>query len=133
MIQLPEQMIKGQALLFSLVKELVSVPAGVIPKSVLVSYRSVQGNQRKRLIFNWDHSVPMASATWSLRAREEWQVDRIAIVDADGGEIALAVPGGLDLSFTASVEQLFAFDGGLDGAGFGSVLNPSLGGAFTSN
>lgn len=132
MIQLPEQIIKGQSLSFYLLKELVSVPSGVTPKSVLVSYRSVVGNQRKRLIFNWDHQIPMASATWSLRARDSWLIERIALVDGDGGEISLSVPNGLNLSFAASVEQLFAFDGGLDGAGFSSVLNPSLGGAFTS-
>lgn len=148
MITIPNSLLKNQVLTFYLDKtalfsavsdEYFSIEANV--KKVVFVYKSEEGHQRKRIEFLIEDSVPSDSVTFSLKAKNVFELEQIVLIDYDGGTHVLP-------STTVSVSQrtltltegeqppsstiYFAFDGtsGADLGGFGSVYDPSVGGEF---
>lgn len=148
MITKPSTLEKGQSLTFTMDRTQAAAAAtdsywsdsSKIVRAVVV-YRSTVGNQRKKLNFVFSGDTAQASATWSLRARDEFYVEQIRLIDADWGEYELpsaALPSSASIDFNDTSEPpttlYFGFSGTGDStlAGFGSLSDSSVGGVFYS-
>jgi hypothetical protein len=58
-------------------------------KEVFIYYKSSTGNQRKILKFNASQTSPEATFLASLKARNIFQVQKIVVMDFDGGSILI--------------------------------------------
>lgn len=146
MITLPGSLQKNQPLVFSLNKselfaavsdEYFSIEANV--KKVVFVYKSTDGHQRKRVEFLTTDENPSDSVVFSLKAKNVFNLEKIVLMDYDGGAHVLSAsvaPSALVLDFTGEGEPpsvvYFAFDGTSDNGlgGFGSVSDSTIGGEF---
>jgi hypothetical protein len=58
-------------------------------KQVVLFYETSEGKQRKALIYDASQGTPAANFNISQRARDEWQIKRVAFYDFDGGSLTL--------------------------------------------
>lgn len=146
MITPPNSLEKNQELTFSLNKEQLfaavsdeyfSVEANV-QKAIFV-YMSTEGHQKKRVEFLISDESPSDSVTFSLKSKNTFELEKIVLVDHDGGTHVLPSTvvslSARTLSFDGGSTPstvYFAFDGtsGSDLDGFGSVYDSSVGGEF---
>jgi hypothetical protein len=95
----PSSIEKGTSASFSLDKSALAAVASVAAdsyysqssnwKEVFLYYKSSTGNQRKMLKFNAELSSPTANFLASEKARDIFQVQKIVIMDFDGGSILI--------------------------------------------
>lgn len=136
---------KNQPLSFSLNKselfasvldEYFSIEANV--KKAIFVYKSEEGHQRKRIEFLISDLNPSASVTFSLKAKDVFILEKIILIDYDGGTFALSASvvssSNRTLNFGTNAPSVvyFAFSGTSDANldGFGSIYNSSVGGQF---
>lgn len=124
MINLPNELLKGSSLTFTLDKEAVLAAVSdpywseaTNVKVVVVVYRSVEGNQQKELRFDMSAESPTASAVWSERSRDVYQIADIILQDYDLDFYQIppsSFPSGKGIDFNPPVPStlFFAFDGG---------------------
>jgi hypothetical protein len=56
---------------------------------VVAHYSSDEGNQRKILTFDYSSATPETALLLSLRARSDYSLDMLVLVDFDGGALTL--------------------------------------------
>jgi len=146
MITLPNSLQKNQLLTFSLDKqslfaavsdEYFSIEANV-QKAIFV-YKSQEGRQKKRVEFLIADVAPSHSVTFSAKAKDTFELEKVVLMDYDGGTHVLPATivslSARTLSFNAGPAPstvYFAFDGTSDSSlgGFSSVYDSSVGGEF---
>ena len=72
-------------------------------KSVIVEWNSDPGNQKERLLFDFEQASPQASFLVSEKARDEFVLESITLIDFDGGQFLLTgddLPTGFDISLS---------------------------------
>jgi hypothetical protein len=58
-------------------------------KQVVLFYETSEGKQRKVLVYDASQGTPAANFNISERARDEWQIKRVAFYDFDGGSLTI--------------------------------------------
>ena len=143
MINLPTILVKGAKLTFTLNKLLVL--AAVASDSYwsntnnifkcIVVYKSTLGRQRKRLEFDFLQTTPTVLAEWSTKARNEFAIEEIVLIDFDGGSYIIpraALPSGKGISFLATTGRSL-MDGAPSGFSVIKKANGSLIGSGLNN
>lgn len=77
-------------------------------RSCIIEYNSDPGNQRHVLNFDLAQASPSASFLASDRARDDFLLERLVLVDHDGGTLVLersSLPSGLDINFAPPAPQ----------------------------
>lgn len=116
---------KGQANEFDLSKSELAAISKVVNDSyfsdqanwskVVVEYKSAEGNQHKMVTFDASDESPKANFELSEKAKDDWEVQSVKIMDFDGGylklvrgdltaeefDIALGSVGGVGAIYTA--------------------------------
>lgn len=105
-----------------------SDPANV--KLCIVRFDSDPGNQSRTLQFDLSQATPSASILLSARARSSFLLDRLTLVDYDGGTLVISrsqLPSGLDIAIAPTQDPstvfLAHFDGNLNDSS-ASALTP---------
>lgn len=90
---------KGQANEFDLSKSDLAAVSKVVNDSyfsdqanwskVIVEYKSAEGNQHEMVIFDASEASPKANFEISEKARDNWEVQSVKIMDFDGGYLKL--------------------------------------------
>lgn len=73
-------------------------------KYAIVEYNSEPGNQRRVLKFDLAQAQPIAALLVSERARDSFELERVTLVDFDGGTLVInraQLPGGLDITISS--------------------------------
>lgn len=113
MLTLPGVVAKAQTLTFTLNRgQLLALVNdsywGVAANlaSCVITYKSTEGNQRKRLVFDLSQTNPTDTESWSSKARNDFEIESIQLVSHDGEGYLLpasAIPSGKALKFLLSI------------------------------
>lgn len=90
---------KGQANEFDLSKSELAAVSKVVNDSyfsdqtnwykVIIEYKSTEGNQHEMMIFDASEASPKGNFEVSEKARDDWEVQSVKIMDFDGGYLKL--------------------------------------------
>lgn len=99
LLNFSESIVKGMPTVMTLDKSVLSALAPVATdiywtvdaniSKVIAHYSSDEGNQRKILTFDYVSAMPEAILSLSLRARSDYSLDMLVLVDFDGGSLTL--------------------------------------------
>jgi len=131
---------KGQANEFDLSKSELAAISKVVNDSyfsdqanwskVVVEYKSAEGNQHKMVTFDASDESPKANFELSEKAKDDWEVQSVKIMDFDGGYLKL-VRGDLtveefDIALSSVVDE--GVDNGVD-EGVDNGVDEGVGGS----
>lgn len=90
-----------------------------IEKAVVV-YKSTQGKQTKKIIFDLSQESPSGTVLFSQKARDEFAIDKIILLDFDGGNFVMS--SGFDaqnisfaVSYAYSIDSASSMGGSASG------------------